>query len=344
MVKIRGLDEIQALLKDGNSPFVGRWSVPIQTDFNKKKDELYLSHAQTMFMRLLTMFKWNGLPEKLKAETIEKYLLQGGYAIVKDVPAQYKGGGIYCLPGNLGGLYDADLLPTECTITSTWLSYSVSGQVIGKDCVVIRNDPCYVGALPIIARYCSQLTDLDITLRMQAVNMRTSHLLFAPDDDSKKDAETFLEHIEEGELGVIGGKQFEDMLSFDSKEYGHKQTSSIKDTIEAMQWLMAHQFIEFGLNDNYNMKREAINSSETDANEDTLFTLVDLMLKYRKEGAEMLNKLYGLNVSVELADSWKRAFEDMKRHDEIEQAQIDAAKQEPEQEPQQEPKKEGEEE
>ena len=53
------------------------------------------------------------------------------------------------------------------------------------------------------------------------------------------------------------------------------------------------------------MKREALNSAESSINDDILFPLVDEMLRNRKEGAEKINAMYGTDISVDLASSWK---------------------------------------
>ena len=326
MPKIKGLLELQDAC-GGGSPFVGGIAIPASyKDFNRDRELLFLSHANTMFLRLLGMFEWKNLPETLKAETLEKNLLRFGFAIVTDVPhkEEYKDGGIYCLPGNFTGPLDADLLPTQVTVTSTWLNYSKSGLELGKDAVMIRNDTLFIGASDIVARYSSQEADLDLTLRLQAVSMRVNHVLQANDDTAMEDAKNFLKNLEEGELGVVGGDALPEMLSFDSKDYGQHSGTTIKDTLEALQWLSAHEFIEFGLNDNYNMKREAINSTETDANSDTLLTLAEEMLKWRKKGAEELNRVYGLSVSVDYSETWKRVKEELDLANDAKKAEVEA--------------------
>ena len=52
------------------------------------------------------------------------------------------------------------------------------------------------------------------------------------------------------------------------------------------------------------MKREAINESEADLNEDALLPLVEDMLQMRIDGWERFNKMFGTNVKVKLSSSW----------------------------------------
>lgn len=338
MPRINGLIDLQNW--NENSPFVGGLMLPaFDSSFNKDKKGIFEAITTMMANRVLGMFEYKGLPETLKAETIEKYLISCGYAIVTKVPEkeEYKGGGIYCLPGSYGGEYDADLLPTECTITSTWLRYSVSRQRIGEDCVLIRNDPFFAGLAGMFSLYGAQMADAHITLRLQGIDHRVSHILKCNDDTAKGDAEAFLKKLEDGELGVIGGDAFMDIVDFDTKEYSSNATSSMKDTLETLQWLSAHWFIELGLNDNYNMKREAINSTETDANSDTLLPLAEMMLEYRRKGVEEINRLYGTDISVDFKGAWKRVAEEMELAQEAKEAEVEAIEKqadEPMEEPQ----------
>ena len=71
------------------------------------------------------------------------------------------------------------------------------------------------------------------------------------------------------------------------------------------------------------MKREAINSTETDANQDTLLPLIEQMLLWRRKGAEEINRLYGLNVSVDYSGSWKRSVENVMNDAKREEAETE---------------------
>ena len=52
------------------------------------------------------------------------------------------------------------------------------------------------------------------------------------------------------------------------------------------------------------MKRESINSNESQLNDDMLHPLIDDMLRERKEGIDRVNALFGLNIKVDFASAW----------------------------------------
>ena len=109
--------------------------------------------------------------------------------------------------------------------------------------------------------------------------------------------------------------------------------SSIKDTLEARQWLLAHWNIELGLNDNYNMKRESLNENEIEANSDTLTPLMDDMLKCRRKMCEEINEIFGTEISVDFSSSWKRVHKREKNAQKIEDAQVEIIKKQAEETP-----------
>ena len=53
------------------------------------------------------------------------------------------------------------------------------------------------------------------------------------------------------------------------------------------------------------MKRESINSGESQLNNDALYPLIDDMLNNRKQAIDKVNKMFNTNISVELSSSWK---------------------------------------
>ena len=63
------------------------------------------------------------------------------------------------------------------------------------------------------------------------------------------------------------------------------------------------------------MKREAINSSESAINEETLLPLIDDMLKNRQEGIDKVNKMFNLNIKVKLSSAWQKLRDELKAHE-----------------------------
>ena len=75
------------------------------------------------------------------------------------------------------------------------------------------------------------------------------------------------------------------------------------------------------------MKREAINSTEGQLNEDGLVPMVADMLKCRKAFAEGINDMFGTDISVELSGAWRARAEEVdaaiEYNDQIAEGEID---------------------
>lgn len=88
----------------------------------------------------------------------------------------------------------------------------------------------------------------------------------------------------------------------------------INQFIELEQYIKASCLNEIGLNANYNMKRESLNSAESALNDDFLIPLIDNMLACRKDFVNKVNNMYGTDITVELNSAWlTNKLEDIKQ-------------------------------
>lgn len=280
-------------------------------DVNDKESTAF-DYVLYMLNRTQSMFRWSGLPDTIPARMIELYLqINGNLAI-----SEYKGS-LYAFRGGLGGEPDEYYMPTIFTVANPALDYSANLR-IGEECEVIPNDSLYIGLMPMFKRYASMMVENLLSMRVAMINSRVVDLVSATDDSTRKSAEKFFQDIEDGELGVIMSNEFlEGIRSTPYGSEGHYNT--ITSLIELHQYYKASWYNDLGLNANYNMKRESISRGESQLNDDALLPLVDDMLRCRKEGAERVNRLYGTEITVELASSW----EDNQEEIDAEQAAID---------------------
>lgn len=254
-------------------------------------------HIKYFLNRLESMFKWTGLPDTIPQRMLELQLLTTGYTSVMNV-----NGELYALYGGLGGEPDAYMRPTIYTVSNPALKYSANLE-IGKDCVLIPNDSLLVGCLPLLRRYCTLLTENELSMLVAQINTRIISLISAPDDRTRASAEQYLNNIENGKTGVIAENAFLDGVR--SQPYGNANTNALTQLIELEQYTKASLFNELGLNSNYNMKRESLNSNESQLNDDMLTPLIDDMLNCRRLACEEINALFGTSISVDFAGAWK---------------------------------------
>ncbi len=270
--------------------------VPDLYDFTDK-DQSAQSHILYMLNRTQSMFRWTGLPVTIPARMMELYLQINGYVGVTSV-----NGDLYAMRGGLGGEPDAYYMPTIYTIANPALDISRNLR-IGEECIVMPNDACYLGLMPMFRRYASGLAENELSINIASIMSRIIDLISATDDRTKTSAEKYLQDIKDGKLGVIASSEFFEGIK--THDFGTHSKSVITDLIELEQYYKASWFNELGLNANYNMKREALSTAESQLNDDALLPLIDNMLECRRIGAEQINDLYGTDISVDLASSWE---------------------------------------
>lgn len=261
------------------------------------KEALKKQIISQMLNKTITIFKYGNLPETITDKDIEIITQVNGYSIWKEVD-----GKLYVFYGSLGGEPNPYYLPTIAIIANPALRYNASLK-IDEECVVMLNDYLYTGLMPLFNKYGSLLTEAEISLKYAIINARVPALLQSDNDNTYKSAKEFFDKIEKGDgYGIIASKEFFEGIK--SQDF-YKQPY-IKDLIESIQYIKASWYNEIGLNSQFNMKREAINSAEVTLNEDILYPAVDVMLQCRKKAVEKINKMFGTNITVELNSVWEQ--------------------------------------
>ena len=279
----------------------------IGTDILLDKPSLIESYIRYMLSQTIEMFEYGGLPDSIPQKELEILHQVNSFAIWKKVKDK-----LYVFHGGLGGVLNEYYHPTRAVVANPYLQYNADLE-IDKDCVVTFNDKMRFGLLPMFNRYATLLAETDISIRHATINTRIPYLINADDDNTKDSAQKVLQDIWDGKkLGVIINKKLLDKNGLFTAEFSAKENHNIKDLIELRQYLKSSWYMELGIQSNYNMKRESLNSSETTMDESVLLPLIDDMLNERKIGLEKVNKMFGTNISVKLSSSWQKIREEIK--------------------------------
>lgn len=263
---------------------------------DKRKSKRH--YLEYMLLRTMSMFEYANLPDSMPKRALEIYTQINGHCAI----IQHEGE-LYSLFGSWGGYPDAYYLPTKYVIANPYLNIGKE-YTIGEDCVIFQNDSLFRGLLPLFSRYATLLVENDISMKMCDINARIVALIEAQDDKTKASAAQYLKDVKAGKQGVIASTAFLDGLK--TQPYGTTtQSNSLTDLIEFHQYLKASWFNEIGLQANYNMKRESINSDEAQLNDDMLLPLVDDMFECRRENVQRINDMFGTDISVDFSSSWK---------------------------------------
>ena len=266
-------------------------------EYVKNKDIVITTFVNNTINKLLGMFKYENLPDTIPCRELEKMLLLNGHCIVIS-----EGGKLYALTGGFSGEVDVYNNPTKYTVSNVALKLSKT-FTINEDCVLIKNDSNQLSMLPILYKYGVVLCDSELSLNVASILSRMTMLISASDDKTKASAELFINKILNGDISVIGESEFFNGVKLQTSSVSN--ANYIQQLIELVQYYKASFLNEIGLQANFNMKRERLNTSEILLNQDNLIPLVDNMLLERQEAVERINNMFGCDITVDLASVWK---------------------------------------
>lgn len=262
----------------------------------KDKDKSVNGYIRKMLAITQAMFVYKGLPETLPQSNLENLLQTNGNVFVTEVD-----GKLYAFTGGLGGTPNVYNEASEYIVSNPFLNLNKSYK-IDVEGVLIKNDSGANSLLPIFGKYGVLCSDTLLSLNTCSVLSRITMLISASDDKTKQSADDFVNKIMQGDFSVIGENAFFKGVNLQS--ISTQSANQITQLIELLQYFKASAFNEIGLNANYNLKRERLNTSEVQMNVDALNPYVDNMLQERKKAVEKINAMFGTAINVELGSSW----------------------------------------
>lgn len=260
-------------------------------------------YTQYFLDKTAHLFEWKNLPETIPQRELELILQTHGAGTFAHVD-----GNLYVFRANLGGEPNVYYFPTLAICNSPYLQWNAQLK-IDEECVVMFNDTCLTGVLPLANKYITQMVENDITQNLANINMRLMNIISCEDDDDKAEAERFIRDIMDGKLSALQSSGFFERII--TQPYGSAgQGNQVTQLIEYAQWLRTSLLQEFGIRtENGNVKREYVNADEIGMNDTNSFLLYD-MLYNRKLGAEKVNAMFGTDIQVDYSEVIKKDLED----------------------------------
>ena len=277
---------------------------------NKQKN-LY-DYLRSILNRTLSVFQYDNLPDTLKGSILEDQMQENGYTVI----FEYQNN-LYSTVAGLSGREKSPYNePTTAIINIPALNFNQT-LVINKECVLIKNDDLMVGLLPTILKHGTLAIENEITMLLADYNARIQTLISAGTDQTIQDAKNYINQIIDGNLSVIGESAFyQDLKTHDPSQNAKE---NFQDLVAYHQFIKSDLYNELGLSSLNNMKKERLITSEVDSESDQIYPLVDNMLRNRKEGFAMVNKLFNGKINVDFGSTWKDKAETRNTPDQTKQ-------------------------
>ena len=258
------------------------------------KQKIITNYINSMLIRILGMYKYEGLPDTIPQYNLEYQLLVNGKSFVYEYE-----NGLYAFDGTLTG---------DRNIYGEYLQYQINNPYIKlnstvsvSDGVLIKNDYQMQGLIDTIKQFAILACECDISFECLAKTSRIQNIITASDNASIQSAMQYYKNIEDGKYNVIMDNA---MLENVHVHNLSSNNNVINNIVSLKQYIKSEMYNTIGLNSNYNMKKERMINSEIESNSDNLYPLIDSMLKCRQEAIDKINEKYGLNIVIQYDGVW----------------------------------------
>lgn len=260
-------------------------------DFKVTLNDLTFSnYYYRLEMLSRSLFKWNNLPNRISERWIEKYLFEYGECMFFHDEIF----GFMVSKCNDNGILNHYDEPTHLTPVAT--NYiNTKPYEIGKECAYIKNNDISMPTKSTIELFAYRLADITRTIDINIHAQKTPTLMKGSDKKLLSLKNVYRQW--DGNAPVI----FVDEAFDESFSVYKTDAPIVFPQLQHQKHAIWNEVMTFlGINNANQEKRERLVASEVDANDEQVAYSVESMLKTRQEACEMINKLFKLNVSVEL--------------------------------------------
>lgn len=271
--------------------------------------------AEYWFYKLLNycfgIFEYTGLPESLPAREIEANLLLTGHAVFFTAGRD----GLVCVPTSIYG-YDKYYAPTKAVygnvaLISKKLTFGVNAEVVYNNYIrgnVLLQQEVDGGLLTYIKRYSRMLADIESTFSIRLINTRATEYQIANTQQMAAQIKAYNEQLEAGNDHILVDNNF--VNTFRTVERpNYPGLENVNDLLIARDKILSMFFRDIGVKMEQTVKRAQLTEEEVTADEQLLVINIKDMLKERREGLERVNRHFGLNITVDIAEEFKRKEE-----------------------------------
>lgn len=221
---------------------------------------------------------------------------------------------IYFLDGYVGGKHNASYRPQEIICCNPILGDI--RRALNKDGVMVYltpfdnvplQNPIRTGGLyTLIATTAALLADNISSINNAQINGRLQCIYTSEDSSEALAAEAILKDLYNGKpYRVIKSEM---LKKFEVNPLTNTNVAQIlMELVEVHQYLLAQFWNAIGIDANFNMKRERLNTAEVEANSTSIKVPVQTMLKTVNMGLEKANEIFSTNFHAILNPEFKPA-------------------------------------
>jgi hypothetical protein len=254
----------------------------------------FLYYANTLFRKAMSIYEFKGMPDTWDYDYFLSVLLSQGFITVTDTPL-----GVLPLRCGVSGI-NVFNHPTTVIIANPVIGNLE--RTIDEDCTLIKISYDYRGILATVYKYAEMLASCDSSITVNLMNSKVTFIGLVENKQQAQSMKAMYDMITRGEPAVfVKGSQ----INNDTILYNHVKENFVAGEIQILKRKIMSEFLtEIGVNNANTDKRERLTDNEVEANDSEIQLNAGYWLDNIKEGLEKTNKVFGLDLSVELKNTF----------------------------------------
>lgn len=271
----------------------------------------YTDYFYRLMLLSRSIFKWENLPNGISDKWIEKYLFAEGSCIFFD--DKEKGFMIAKhTPDGILNPYDEPI--TLRPYGTNYNGKSYENAEVNPDAkekaVLIRNNDEMIPTSPTIQLFALRLAEISRTIDIN-INAQKTPVIILCDERQRLTLQNVYKKWNGFEPVIYGEKN----LNLDGVKVLKTDAPIVFDKLQYQKHSIWNECMTFlGINNANQDKRERLVDDEVQANNQQVYTSVQIMLKSREEACKLINKFFGTNISVSIRQPDIGQIEGIEQH------------------------------
>lgn len=253
----------------------------------------YRYWRENLFERIIRLFVWENTGNLDPKEIEERNILQG-FAVISQLPNEEE------LTAFFGSMFGPTKYFDEFKQVNINCPIYSGVRTIGRDAIIINNSALRNPSYMHVHHYATMLAHTEVTLIDMLVEARDSGGV--PIVKNEKQLQSVRSYLKKRFIGKVGDAVTDSgFMGIEFAGSDRKTSQDIQAILETRNKLLRCFYSDIGVRATFE-KRSNVNSMEIDGDTSMLLLNVSDMIRQREKAAEEVNKLYGTNWSVHIAE------------------------------------------
>ena len=281
----------------------------------------FFSYYIELLNKAINVFEWKNVPDNIDTDTLETILFRSG-----DVAFFKYNDTFYISHGNQSGEMTYNFTPEKYLVSNPYIengkNFILSPDI---DSVIIYNTPAdkYISLKSsfneIIKRTAGILSDNLSSLNCLQINTRVQTIVTADNSNVAKSAEMKLKDLYDGKPYSVITSNLASNINIDDKS--NANSKNIADLIDLNNYEYAQYLHALGIESNENNKKSRMIVDELKDNNFECLHNLHILLDSRKKAVEKINRLFNLDISVDIKPHLNEKEEKEEKDDEYSESQ-----------------------